>query len=282
LGRRPRLEYEGAVYHVIQKGNNKENIFEDDIHKEIIINNVLNYVKPMKYSIYGYVIMSNHYHLIIQTTDIPLQKIMHRINNNYSKYYNRKMNRTGHVFGDRYKAIPVLDETYLLTLIRYVHQNPVRAKICRTVKEYGWNSDFFYRNNVKGNLNIDFVLNMLSEDREKAVTLYEGFMSTYEQENYDEKTTIGGALQNPVPEVCSPEREELDDILRQTEVNMEYFRLIKAGSRRRELTPYKTKYVQKAFKLNYTLKEIGDNVNISDAAVFRLINSKINENSISY
>lgn len=276
MGRRPRQEYEGAVYHVIQRGNNREAIFGDDINKESLINNIFNYISVMKYSIYGYVIMSNHYHLIMRTSDIPLQKIMHRINNTYSKYYNKQKNRTGHVFGDRYKAIPVLDETYLLTLVRYIHQNPVRAKICGTAKEYGWSSDFFYRHEIKGNLDIDFVLDLFSPDREKALRLYEEFLNVPETENYDEKKTIGQEVKPVVTVPDPPASQQLDEILIDTGVSLDNFKLIKAGSRKRELTPYKIMYVKKAFQLNYPLKEIGDNINITDAAVSKLVSAKIN------
>ena len=276
MGRRPRLEYEGAIYHVIQRGNNREDIFEDDIDKEMIINSIHNYLEVMKYSVYGYVIMSNHYHLLIRTTDIPLCKIMHRINGYYSKYYNKKKNRSGHVFGDRYKAIPVLDEAYLLTLIRYIHQNPVRARICSSAQEYGWSSDFFYRYEVQGKLDIDFVFNLFSPDRVKARRLYEEFVNVPETENYDDKTTIGEMVKPSVAAPTMSKLKKLDDILIQTGVSLDNFKLIKTGSRKRELTPYKIMYVKKALNLNYSLKEIGDNINISDAAVFKLVSAKIN------
>jgi len=83
----------------------------------------------MGYTVYGYVLMDNHYHLVIQTFDKKLQEIMHQINNKYSKYFNNKYKRVGHVFRGRYKAILVQDERYILKLIRYIHKNPARAGI---------------------------------------------------------------------------------------------------------------------------------------------------------
>ena len=93
--------------------------------------------------------MNNHYHIIIQTMDKKLQEIMHQINNKCSKYFNVKYKRVGHVFQGRYKAVLVQDERYLLKLIRYVHQNPVRAGICELVEQHKWSSDKYYRNNMK-------------------------------------------------------------------------------------------------------------------------------------
>lgn len=99
----------------------------------------------MNYSIFGYVLMDNHYHILIQTMDKKLQEIMHQINNKYSKYFNCKYKRVGHVFQGRYESIIVQDERYLLGVIRYIHQNPTKANICHTVDEYKWSSDVFYR-----------------------------------------------------------------------------------------------------------------------------------------
>ncbi len=77
----------------------------------------------MGYTVYGYVLMDDHYHLVIQTFDKKLQEIMHQINNKYSKYFNNKYKRVGHVFQGRYKVILVQDERYILKLIIYIHKN---------------------------------------------------------------------------------------------------------------------------------------------------------------
>ena len=136
MGRKTRLEYEGGIYHVIGRGNNRESIFKHDALKAYLINLLYEYKVPMKYKIIGYTFMDNHYHFILQTNDKPLQKIMHCINNRYSKYYNWTYSRTGHVMERRYKSIPVQDESYLLVLLRYVHNNPVRAGMCSHMSEY--------------------------------------------------------------------------------------------------------------------------------------------------
>ena len=154
MGRPWREEYKGGIYHVIARGNNKEYIFKEDIDKGYFIKQLKESIEGMNYRIFGYILMDNHYHILIQTMDKKLQEIMHQINNKYSKYFNAKYKRVGHVFQGRYKATLVQDERYLIWVLRYIHQNPVQAGICQTVSEYKWSSDIFYRRGIKGFVNV--------------------------------------------------------------------------------------------------------------------------------
>ncbi len=147
--RRHRIEYDGAVYHVIQRSSNREMIFGKVSDKECFIDLLAGYKKKLGFRLFGYVLMDNHYHLLLQTGAIPLSKIMQRINFRYSKFFNQKYNRHGHVFGGRYKAGLVQDESYLFAILRYIHQNPVQAGICKQVNDYKWSSDPAYRKNVE-------------------------------------------------------------------------------------------------------------------------------------
>ncbi|MCQ1531289.1 transposase [Lutispora saccharofermentans] len=139
---------------MIARGNNKKYIFKESIDKGYFIKQLKESIEGMNYRIFGYILMDNHYHILIQTMDKKLQEIMHQINNKYSKYFNAKYKRVGHVFQGRYKAILVQDERYLIWVLRYIHQNPVQAGICQTVSEYKWSSDIFYRRGIKGFVNV--------------------------------------------------------------------------------------------------------------------------------
>jgi len=105
MGRPWREEYQGGIYHVIARGNNKEYIFKESIDKGYFIKLLKETIEGMNYCIFGYVLMDNHYHILIQTMDKKLQEIMHQINNKYSKYFNVKYKRIGHVFQGRYKYL---------------------------------------------------------------------------------------------------------------------------------------------------------------------------------
>jgi len=97
MGRRPREEEEGGIYHVIQRGNNREFIFGQDEDKDYLAWQ-FKLLGVRGSTIYGYVIMRNHYHIVIRTIGETLQSIMHRLNLKYSKYFNSKHTRSGHVF----------------------------------------------------------------------------------------------------------------------------------------------------------------------------------------
>jgi REP element-mobilizing transposase RayT len=145
-------------------------------------------MEGMSFRIYGYVLMDNHYHLIIQVYNKKLQEIMHQINNKYSKYFNFKFKRVGHVFQGRYKAILVQDERHLLSLLRYVHQNPIKAGMSKSIEEYKWCSDVFYRTSNNSFINIDTILDMLSVDRKDAISKYREYMK---QIDYDNVKVVG-------------------------------------------------------------------------------------------
>lgn len=276
LSRKPRFEYPGGVYHLIQRGNNRQFIFREKEDKDFILNLVKEYKEKMDFKLYGYVIMGNHYHLIIRIAQTPLKDIMHRINNKFSRHYNRKNNRTGHVFENRYKGILVVDDRYMLSLLRYVHQNPVSAGISENVEDYIWSSDKNYRtNNISGIVDIDFMLDMFSDNRIDAISAYKKFMDENKTEDitaFEGVDIIGRVSTYKIDNYFEHDRKSLETILKDVTKDKRIFDEIKAGSRKRYLSEYKKKFIELAIKSNYTLKEIGQSISITDAAVFKMYN----------
>ncbi|MDD4171951.1 MAG: transposase [Syntrophomonas sp.] len=279
MGRKPRIEFKGAIYHVIKRGNNRDYIFQKREDKESLLRYIAYTKEDGGFNLWGYVIMDNHYHLIIQTKDKPLNKIMQTINNRFSKDYNKRHNRSDHVFGGRYKGILVLDDKYLFALLRYIHHNPVRAKICKKIAQYKWSSDHYYRKNINGLVSVDKILNMFSDDRRIALEEYVRFMDGDEamisQKAYDEYEAVNiiGALKDEDQPVLNLGYEDntLDGILRRVVPTTGEFERIKAGSRQRSLKEYKVRYVKIAVEQGYTFKEIGANIGVSGEAVNKII-----------
>lgn len=277
MGRKPRVEFEGAVYHVIKRGNNRAYIFESQEDKEDFLKCLEAANDEAAFNLLGYVIMDNHYHLMIETKEKPLQKIMQKINNAYSKSYNKRHKRTDHVFGGRYKALLVNDDKYLLTLLRYIHTNPVRAGIHKSIAAYPWSSDCFYRQNIKNLVHIDKILDMFSKNRVVAIKAYQSFMEckdpTLNDKDFYEKGLVIGEedKQNNQHETDRTNKETLDEILKRVVSNDEIFHLIKAGSRQRFLREDKISYVKAAVEQGYTFKEIGRNIAISATAANRMV-----------
>lgn len=178
MARKQRIEFEGAFYHIITRGNQKQKIFKDkdDFLKYLEI--LFECKKLYNYLLYSYVLMSNHVHLLIETLEIPLSKILQGVNQRYTMYFNKKYKTVGHVFQGRYKAILCDKDEYLLSLIKYIHLNPVRAKIGRTPNEYQWSSHHCYtkESGKEGIVNTDQVLRMFSENKAKARKLYRAYM----------------------------------------------------------------------------------------------------------
>ncbi|WP_426351085.1 transposase [Alloiococcus sp. CFN-8] len=279
MTRKPRLEFQGAIYHVFQRGNNREHIFRDPVEKGYFLKQIKEHMTIYNYELFAYVIMDNHYHMILRTNEAALSKVMHRINNTYSKFYNYRRERTGHVFEERYNSKVVDDDAYLIWLLRYIHRNPVRANLCDAVSKYRWSSDFFYRRGIKSFVNIDLMLKILSIRRYEARKRYLQLMESLEEiHNTDFKD-----IKDMFPDIrfrnitvensksIESDRKALDEIISSIVLKEGDYDLIKAGSRKRHLMSLKLLYINEALKYKYTLKEIGEFIGISQSAVTKLI-----------
>jgi len=192
MARPLRIEYEGAIYHVTARGNERAKVFfskkDYEKFKEYIA------AASLKFGLilHAYVLMTNHYHLIVETPEKNLSKIMHFVNGSYTTYLNIKRKRTGHLFQGRYKAILVDKDSYLLELSRYLHLNPVRANMSRKPEEYLHSS---YRSYVSGSpesiVSPDTILGMSSAKRIEAARRYRNFV----------ESAMGEELVNPLQKV---------------------------------------------------------------------------------
>jgi REP element-mobilizing transposase RayT len=277
MGRKPAVEFRGGVYHIVQRGNNREYIFKRRDDKKMLLDVFLKYKDVFGYKILGYAIMDNHYHVIMKTDVELIGSVMHRINTEFAKTYNRIKKRTGHVYEKRYKGILVKDDSYLLSLLRYVHQNPVKVKMCKSVADYQWSSDLVYRRNVgDGLVSIDFILDMFARDRKKALVEYARVMDEDDFESselFEDAAVIGNVEPLKVSKTLEEvSRESMDEILKLVSVSEEDFKRIKSASRARSLTPTKIRYIEECLKRNYRMEDIGKNIGISQAAVSKMLN----------
>jgi REP element-mobilizing transposase RayT len=140
MGRPLRIQYPGALYHITSRGNERKKIFLDDTDRIRFLEILKDYHIRYGILIHSYVFMDNHYHLILETPNGNLLKVMHGINGGYTGYFNRRYNRSGHLFQGRYKGILAEKDAYLVQLSRYVHLNPVRARMVEKPEQYRWSS----------------------------------------------------------------------------------------------------------------------------------------------
>ena len=173
-----RIEYPGAVYHITARGNAYQDIFLDDTDREKFLAILGETVDRFNWLCHGYCLMTNHYHLLIETVDPTLSRGMRQLNGVYTQGFNRRHDRVGHVFQGRYKAILVEKEAYLLELARYIVLNPVRAKMVPAPEDWEWSS---YRataglDEAPPLLTTDWILSQFSDERKKAQRLYRRFV----------------------------------------------------------------------------------------------------------
>ncbi len=140
MSRPLRLEFPHAFYHVTARGNRQEAIYEDDLDRRLFLEILGDTVADFNWLLHAYCLMSNHYHLLVETPDGNLSAGMRQLNGLYTQRSNRKHGRVGHVFQGRYKAILVDQERYLLEVARYVVLNPVRAGMVRQAQDWPWSS----------------------------------------------------------------------------------------------------------------------------------------------
>ena len=136
MPRRARKKCESGVYHVMIRGINRQDIFEDEEDSQKFLELLRHYKKVCGYQIFAYCLMENHVHIVIHEGQEDIASIFKRIGAAYVYYYNIKYHRKGHLFQDRFRSEPIYDDEQLETVIRYVHMNPVKAEIVKRPEDY--------------------------------------------------------------------------------------------------------------------------------------------------
>ena len=140
MSRERRKRSESGVYHIVLRGINRQKIFEDGEDYRRFQETLAKYREECGYSLYGYCLMPDHVHLVLREGKQPLETIMRRVGASYVYWYNAKYARTGHLFQDRYRSEPVESDSRLLTVIRYIHWDPVKAGLCGAPETYPFSS----------------------------------------------------------------------------------------------------------------------------------------------
>jgi REP element-mobilizing transposase RayT len=140
MARPLRLEHPGAVWHITSRGNNRGDIYLSDEDHLMFLGIFAEAVRRFRWNVHAYTLMTNHFHLVLETPEPTLSRGMKWMNGKYAQWFNRRHNRSGHLFQGRFKGFLVEKESYLLALIRYVALNPVRAHMVDRPEEYRWSS----------------------------------------------------------------------------------------------------------------------------------------------
>ena len=178
MARPLRVEFEGALYHVTSRGNAREAVFEGDADRTRFLKILADTIERFGWICHAYCLMTNHYHLLIETPDANLSRGMQLLNGVYTQWYNREHQRVGHLFQGRFKAILVEKESYLLELARYIVLNPIRAAISTRINDWPWSS---YRATagqaeIPAFLEVDWLLSQFDSNMARALHAYRDFV----------------------------------------------------------------------------------------------------------
>jgi len=177
MSRKPRIDFPGALYHVIARGNQKQDIFLSESDYKTYIDFLSEYKTRFQFRLYAYALMRNHVHLLIEVGTTPLSRVMQSLQFRYSRYFNWKYKKVGHLFQGRYKAILCDKDSYLLELIRYIHLNPVRSELAKDPAQYPWTSHSIYLGQgSNGLVEEELALSQFGKDRSHALKSYEDFI----------------------------------------------------------------------------------------------------------
>ena len=189
MARPLRIEFPGAFYHVINRGNAGEDIFKSDRDREKFLEYLETGTERFALRIHTYCLMTNHYHLLVETPQANLGQAVKWINVSYATYFNRKRQRKGHLFQGRYKAILVDADAYLKQLSRYIHLNPLRARMVKRLDAYPWSSyrAFIGQTPAPEWLQTGWLLSLFGKQRKRAAGNYRRFV----------EEATGDSLENP-------------------------------------------------------------------------------------
>lgn len=194
MARKPRVHYPAALYHVIMRGNSRQDIFFDDEDRCHFYLLLQEGTERYGHRIHAFCLMSNHVHLAIQVGEVSLSRIMQNLTFRYTRWINWRQKRSGHLFQGRFKAVLVDADSYLLELIRYIHLNPVRANMAQSPEEYQWSGHRAYLGlETMPWLTTDWVLSQFAKKSEIARIQYRNFVDQGKEDGYLQEYHSGSA-----------------------------------------------------------------------------------------
>jgi len=178
MPRDPRIHVPDGFHHVILRGNNRQNIFFNDADRRYWMQLLADGIDRYRHRLHAYCWMTNHVHMVVQVSDLPLGDMVRWVASQYARSTNKRQNKTGHLFERRYRSNFVDTDAYLLQLVRYIHRNPVVAHLVDDPAHYLWSSHRAYLKPSRSDFLItDKVLSCFGATRRKAISAYSTFMA---------------------------------------------------------------------------------------------------------
>ena len=290
MPRPPRVHVPDGFYHVVLRGNHREVLFGGAADRQVLNDIAADVVRSHGARIHGFCWMSNHLHALLQVADSPLGKTMQRIAMRYARHRHKSLQTTGHLFERRYRARLIQTDAYFLAVLRYIHLNPVLARIVTDPADYPWSSHRAYLGtNPVSWVTTEFGLSLFCADRAQAGTSYARFVRECAGRT-DElvqpelgvesvgagPTGLGGVplLAKPAVHLCKPHGsmtlpELAGRVCHEHHISVDRLRSL---SRERALTPIRVAFITQAIDLHLaTLTELARFLHRDPSALTRIL-----------
>jgi REP element-mobilizing transposase RayT len=184
MPRQKRLLSPTHIYHVMVRGNSGRDIFLDDEDRKRLLRIIETKKKEEGFILFAYCLMNNHFHLLLKENRDNISQIMKKINTSYALYFNKKYQLSGHLFQNRFRSEVVESDSYLLAIVRYIHNNPVKSGLVSFPQDYSWSSYLNYINHQGRLVDTNQVLGIFSEDISQAYIQFIEFSKEFEQRHH--------------------------------------------------------------------------------------------------
>ena len=269
MGRPPRIHFPGAIFHLISRGNDKQDIYLDDEDRRRFLSILTMMKKRHPFLLYAYCLMTNHFHLLVEVDRCEAKVFMHAILTSYSHYFNSRHNRVGHLFQCRYTSLLCQRDSYLIRLIQYIHLNPVAAGMVSHAFGWPWSGHHDYLSERPGLTDTSFPLSLFGADRKESLDAYKELVS---QPRCEPPSTQ--RIQPFTPEMFEPlgMGKSLHMVALETAQATGISEgFLRSNSRARCLTPVRRRFLEQALREGYSAAEAGAFLNRSPVAISRLL-----------
>jgi len=267
-----RLDYAGAIHHVYGRGNDRQAIFLSDEDRAFFLGRLAKLKREARFRLYAFCLMTNHYHLLIETGDVPLAKIMDRLLGPYVARFNDKTGRVGHLFQRPYCAKLCARDSYFIRLVRYIHRNPVQAGMCGRAEEWPWSGHAQLVCGGGGLLDEELPLSFFGADPAAARREYAKFCT---------ETTDDGAAQFIPDQPRVAPSIDLMDVAAQVAadhgVTLDH---LLHGRRQRIVTDAKLELLKRAEDQGYLQEEVAKLLGCTSSALSHLRAAKLNNSRL--
>lgn len=265
MSRQKREHVPHSVHHVIQRGNNRNYIYENTRDKREFLEILCHAIDTSDATLLQYVLMDNHYHLLIRVDQQPLSQLLWLVNRNYTRYYNRRYNRIGTIYGGRYKSYLLEEERKLYSTIRYIVRNPVKANMAVTPGAYRWSGHGSVISGQGGIVDRQALLSYFAPEGTLALQRYR---ECTESDTWHAEAGFATIVQ---PEIETEERLAclLDGFLEQESLST-YRKMVVSGSRLPVARQLRSRFITLAITDGHALKDIAAFLHVSHETVRRI------------